>query len=113
MLRKRGHTVTVVENGRLALDALGRDRYDIVLMDVQMPELNGFEATVAIRIHEQQTGEHVPVIAMTAHAMSGDRERCLEAGMDGYITNPITMAMLVTEVERFGYGNDRERAATG
>jgi two-component system sensor histidine kinase/response regulator len=103
MLEKRGHVVTVVENGRLATDALKRESFDVVLMDVQMPEMNGLEATLRIREHELQTGRRTPIVAMTAHAMSGDRERCLEAGMDSYITKPITMAALISKVESFGH----------
>ncbi len=101
MLEKRGHGVTVVENGRLATEALIRETFDVVLMDVQMPEMNGLEATLRIRERERHTGRRTPIVAMTAHAMIGDKERCLEAGMDGYITKPITMAVLISEVERF------------
>ncbi|MCH5374659.1 MAG: response regulator, partial [Planctomycetes bacterium] len=85
LLEKRGHSVTVTTNGREALEALRHHDFDVVLMDVQMPEMDGFEATKAIRAGEQQTGEHIPIVAMTAHAMKGDREKCLEVGMDGYI----------------------------
>jgi CheY-like chemotaxis protein len=89
LLEKQGHTTTVANNGREALAALEQEDFDIVLMDVQMPEMDGFEATARIRQQEQQTGAHIPIIAMTAHAMEGDRERCLEAGMDGYVSKPI------------------------
>ena len=89
LLEKRGHTVTVAGNGKEALAALEKNTFDLVLMDVQMPEMDGFEATAAIREKEKASGHHLPVIAMTAHAMAGDRERCLEAGMDDYITKPI------------------------
>jgi two-component system sensor histidine kinase/response regulator len=102
MLKKRGHTVTVVDNGRLATEAVMHETFDVVLMDVQMPEMNGFEATLRIREQESQTGRRIPIVAMTAHAMTGDRERCIDAGMDGYITKPITMAALISEVESFG-----------
>ena len=98
MLSKRGHTVHVVDNGRLAVDAVAAEHFDIVLMDVQMPEMNGFEATAAIRAHER--GERLPIIAMTAHAMAGDRQRCLDAGMDGYVTKPVNRETLIAEVER-------------
>ena len=94
LLEKRGHAVTVVGNGRLAVDLLeetrrGGGRFDAVLMDVQMPEMDGFEATAAIREREEREGGHVPIVAMTAHAMKGDRERCLAAGMDGYVSKPL------------------------
>jgi CheY-like chemotaxis protein len=89
LLEKRHHTVIVVPNGKEALAALELEEFDLVLMDVQMPEMDGFAATVALREREKSTGRHQPVVAMTALAMSGDRERCLDAGMDGYITKPI------------------------
>ncbi|MCM3871067.1 MAG: PAS domain S-box protein [Pyrinomonadaceae bacterium] len=89
ILEKRGHSVTLATTGQEALDALAKEQFDVVLMDVQMPEMNGFAATRIIRQYEQTTGEHIPIIAMTALAMKGDRERCLEAGMDDYIAKPI------------------------
>ena len=89
MLETRGHQVVATTNGREALAALQKDTYDLVLMDVQMPEMDGLEATRAIRGLEQRTGFHQQIIALTAHAMIGDRERCLEAGMDGYLTKPL------------------------
>jgi len=89
LLEKRGHTVAVAGNGKEALTALEKQSFDLVLMDVQMPEMDGFEATIAIREKEKTSGNHVPIIAMTAHAMVGDKERCLEAGMDDYISKPI------------------------
>jgi len=99
MLSKRGHTVTVVADGREALDALEREAYDLVLMDVQMPVMGGFEATAAIRAREQQTGGHIRIVAMTAHAMNGDRERCLAAGMDGYLSKPLDPQLLYAIAE--------------
>jgi two-component system sensor histidine kinase/response regulator len=77
-----------------------------VLMDVQMPEMNGFEATAAIRERERREGgrRHTPIVAMTAHAMAGDKERCLEAGMDGYVTKPVNRETLIAEVERLAAG---------
>jgi signal transduction histidine kinase/DNA-binding response OmpR family regulator len=90
VLEKRGHSVIVVGNGKEALDALERDKYDLVLMDMQMPEMDGFQTTRTLRDREKSTGLHQPVVAMTALAMSGDRERCLAAGMDGYIPKPIS-----------------------
>jgi two-component system sensor histidine kinase/response regulator len=89
LLEKRGHHVVVTSNGKEALAALQKDTYDLVLMDVQMPEMDGLEATRTIRGLEQGTGFHQQIIALTAHAMVGDRERCLEAGMDGYLTKPL------------------------
>jgi PAS domain S-box-containing protein len=89
MLERRGHRVSVERNGRAALAALEQQTPDLVLMDVQMPEMDGFEATATIRQSERKSGKHVPIIAMTAHAMAGDRERCLAAGMDGYVSKPI------------------------
>jgi two-component system sensor histidine kinase/response regulator len=84
-----GHQVQVANNGVEAVAASQRQTFDVILMDVQMPEMNGFEATAAIREREKSTGTHIPIIAMTAHAMKGDRERCLQLGMDGYISKPI------------------------
>jgi len=81
--------VFVAANGREAMNLIERERFDIVLMDVQMPEMDGFEATAALRERERGSGEHLPVIALTAHAMRGYEERCLEAGMDGYLAKPL------------------------
>jgi CheY-like chemotaxis protein len=94
LLRRDGHFVTIVDNGAAAVAAAAAGGFDVILMDVQMPEMNGLEATAAIRARERQTGAHTPIIAMTAHAMQGDRERCLEAGMDGYISKPISTEQL-------------------
>jgi PAS domain S-box-containing protein len=94
VLERLGHKVEVVNNGR---DALGRsqaEEFDLILMDVQMPEMDGLEATTAIRAAESGTGKHVPIVAMTAHAMKGDREKCLGAGMDGYLSKPIRIGEL-------------------
>ena len=89
LLEKRGHKVMVVGNGREALAALSHKSYDLVLMDVQMPELDGISATIMLREKEKFTGTHQVVIAMTALVMKNDRERCLAAGMDGYLSKPI------------------------
>jgi signal transduction histidine kinase/CheY-like chemotaxis protein len=89
LLERRGHHVTLVDNGREAVAAVQRERFDLVLMDVQMPEMDGFEATAAIRQAEAGTGRHLPIFAMTARAMKGDEERCRLAGMDGYLPKPI------------------------
>ncbi|MES1254550.1 MAG: ATP-binding protein [Acidobacteriota bacterium] len=105
LLRRRGHVVTVVDNGLDAIDALERGPFDLVLMDVQMPMMGGFEATAEIRRREHALGHHTRIIAMTAHAMSGDRERCLAAGMDDYLSKPIDPARLYTLVERTATGS--------
>ncbi len=90
ILQKSGHEITLVSNGREALAAATQDEsFDVILMDVQMPEMDGLEATAAIREWERNAGRHTPIVAMTAHAMAGDRERCLEGGMDGYVSKPI------------------------
>src|SRR6266446_1473136 len=89
LLEKRGHTVVVAGNGREALKAFEKEDFDLLLMDLQMPEMDGFEATVAIRKKEKDRGNHLPIVALTAHAMKGDREKCLAGGMDGYHTKPI------------------------
>jgi CheY-like chemotaxis protein len=99
LLEKQGHRVVVASNGREALAALEGGGFDLVLMDVQMPEMGGLEATEEIRRREQATGRHIPIIAMTAHAMKGDRERCLEAGMDDYVSKPIQSKLLFDIIE--------------
>jgi two-component system sensor histidine kinase/response regulator len=97
--RPRGHEVTVANNGVEALAAFDRQEFDVVLMDVQMPEMGGLEATAAIRERDRQNGSHMRIVTMTAHAMTGDRERCLEAGMDGYLSKPIDPKMLYATLE--------------
>ena len=109
ILSKRGHTVRVAPNGYEAVEAFERERFDLVLMDVQMPVMGGFEATARIRAAEKGTGRHIPIIALTARAMKGDRELCLAAGMDGYLTKPIKAVALIQEVERLTAGNDPPR----
>jgi CheY-like chemotaxis protein len=101
LLEKMGHTVMVVANGRDAVLMTEEHEYSLVLMDVQMPEMGGFEATRAIREKEAFTHKHVPIVAMTAHAMKGDREQCLAVGMDGYVAKPIRPMDLAAEIERF------------
>ena len=98
LLEKRCHEVVVANNGREAVDAACNQQFDLVLMDVQMPEMDGLAATAAIRNAEQSTGRHVPIVAMTAHAMKGDRERCLQAGMDGYVAKPIRVRQLLETI---------------
>ncbi len=99
LLEKAGHTVVVAENGQEVLTTLERDPFDLVLMDVQMPVLSGLEATAAIREKEKASGGHVPIIAMTAHAMKDDRKRCLEAGMDAYVSKPIRPEVLFEAID--------------
>jgi two-component system sensor histidine kinase/response regulator len=99
VLTKRGYQVAVAENGKKAVAAFESEPFDAILMDVQMPEMNGFEATAVIREKEKGTGGHIPIIAMTAHAMKGDRERCLEAGMDEYVSKPIKPQIVVDAIE--------------
>jgi signal transduction histidine kinase/ActR/RegA family two-component response regulator len=100
LLEKQGHVVRVASNGREALEALTREAFDVALLDVQMPELDGFQATAQIRDGEKTAGGHLPIVAMTAHAMAGDRERCLAAGMDGYLAKPIDPITLAREIRR-------------
>jgi two-component system sensor histidine kinase/response regulator len=99
LLERRGHDVAVVGNGKQALAVLEKQAFDVILMDVQMPEVDGFEATAAIRKSEKSTGRHIPIIAITAHAMKGDKERCLASGMDGYLSKPIRGSDLFKLVE--------------
>jgi CheY-like chemotaxis protein len=99
MLEKQGHTVVIAGDGVKALAELERARFDVVLMDVQMPLMDGVEATAAIRKEERSTGQHIPIIAMTAHAMLGDRQRFLASGMDGYVSKPIHTQELFTAIE--------------
>ena len=103
LLEKKGHSITVVGNGREALVALSEQAFDLVLMDVQMPGLDGFEVTAAIRAEEKENGKHLPILAMTAHALQGDHERCLAAGMDGYVAKPIQPRGLYEAIERLRF----------
>jgi signal transduction histidine kinase/DNA-binding response OmpR family regulator len=100
LLQKRGHTVTVANDGEEALQTLERSAFDVVLMDVHMPRMGGFEATTAIRERERRTGAHLPIVALTALAMNGDRDECLRAGMDAYVSKPINSAELFGTLER-------------
>jgi CheY-like chemotaxis protein len=104
LLEKQGHSVEVAGSGREALAALERGNFDLVLMDVQMPVLDGFETTAVIREKEKGTGRHIPIVAMTAHAMKGDRERCLSAGMDAYVSKPIQPQELFRVIEGLALG---------
>jgi signal transduction histidine kinase/ligand-binding sensor domain-containing protein/DNA-binding response OmpR family regulator len=99
LLENRGYTVTVASNGRDALAAFEKESFDVILMDIQMPEMDGLEATAAIRVTEKSTGGHIPIIAMTAHSLVGDKERCLTGGMDGYVSKPIRTRQLFAVME--------------
>ena len=102
MLEKAGHRVDIVGDGREAVDAVRGTAYDLMLMDCLMPEMDGFEATRAIRAAEDGTGRHLPIIALTANAMPTDREACLAAGMDDYLTKPLSKPALLEALERWG-----------
>jgi CheY-like chemotaxis protein len=109
MLEKRGHRVVFASNGRDVLNVLGGESVDLILMDVQMPEMDGYEATKLIREKEKANGGHVPIVAMTAHATKGDREKCLAAGMDSYISKPISAEELFSVIENVTNGSqDKE-----
>ncbi len=95
LLEKQGHTVVPVGNGREAVGALAMQEFDLVLMDIMMPEMDGLQATARIREGERATGAHIPIVAVTANAMAGDREKCLAAGMDAYVTKPLKPAELL------------------
>jgi CheY-like chemotaxis protein len=113
ILEKHGHSAIVASNGSEAVALLERERFDLVLMDLEMPEMSGFEATAAIRGRERQTGQHIPILALTAHAMKGDRERCLAAGMDGYVAKPIRASELyqaIAELVPSAAATDKETA---
>ena len=98
VLEKAGHSVTIAGNGAEAITHVSDTEFDIVLMDVMMPEMDGISATVAIRESELGTDRHLPIVALTANAMDGDREKCLEAGMDGYVSKPIQPPILFQEI---------------
>ncbi|HEX5110397.1 MAG TPA: response regulator [Vicinamibacterales bacterium] len=99
LLKHQGHQVTIVSNGREAVERFAKEPFDLILMDVQMPEMGGFEATATIRSRERPSGAHTPIVAMTAHAMAGDRERCLAAGMDAYISKPLRPEELFSTID--------------
>ncbi len=105
LLEGRGHRVTTVSDGRQAVAKATGSAFDVILMDVQMPEMGGFEATAAIRRHERVSGRHTPIVAMTAHAMAGDRERCLAAGMDAYVSKPLRAEELLGTIDRIAGRN--------
>jgi len=99
-----GHDVVVAATGKQAVDLWEAGNFDLILMDVQMPEMDGFDATHMIRKLEKISGKHVPIVAMTAHAMKGDRAQCLQAGMDGYVSKPINQGELFETLEGFAGG---------
>lgn len=101
LLSSRGHHAVVAENGREAVDAVAEQEFDVVLMDMQMPVMDGYEATMHIRKREQDSGGHIPIVAMTAEALKGDRERCLATGMDDYVSKPITPTEMYRAIEKF------------
>ncbi len=112
VLKKWGHRVVVVSNGREALEAIDKERVDLILMDVQMPQMDGFETTELIRNREKADGGHVPIVAMTAHAMKGDRERCLAAGMDSYVSKPVRAEELFSVIESLtNRSQDKEKGS--
>ena len=100
LIENQGHLAVLVASGREALAALTKGTIDLVLMDVQMPDMDGLEATAVIRQRERHTGAHLPIVAMTAGAMQGDMERCLAAGMDAYVSKPVNLNELFTAIER-------------
>src|SRR5262245_53265401 len=100
LLQTRGHSVKLAGTGMEVLQALERDPFDVILMDVQMPDMDGFEAAAAIRTREKQIGGHIPIIAITGLATNSDRRKCLDAGMDGYLGKPIRAQELFTVVEQ-------------
>ncbi|MBN2169533.1 MAG: response regulator [Actinobacteria bacterium] len=109
LLGRKGHAVTTANNGKEALSEMEKDDFDLVLMDVQMPEMDGFEATRIIRESEQADGKHIPIVALTAHAMKGDREKCLDAGMDSYLSKPVDPNDLYKLLE--SYSEDKSKEA--
>jgi CheY-like chemotaxis protein len=115
LLEQQGHTVTVANNGKEAVAKWTEQEFDVILMDVQMVEMDGLEATAVIRTKEKHTNRHIPIVAMTAYAMKGDRERCLEAGMDDYVAKPIDRDQLyrvLREVATVAPG-DEDRQTSG
>jgi two-component system sensor histidine kinase/response regulator len=109
LLEEQGHSVVIVADGAEALAKFTYEMFDVILMDVQMPVMNGYEATQAIRLEEDRRGGHTPVIALTAHAMKGDRELCLKAGMDDYLAKPIRVQALLAVLENLQSPSSSER----
>jgi CheY-like chemotaxis protein len=109
MLRRQGHAVTIANNGEEAMDLLAKKSFDIILMDVQMPKMNGYETTQRIRQMESRTGNHVSIIGLTANSMIGDKEKCLQAGMDDYLSKPMRRQDLLQTISRVAAKNFRSR----
>jgi len=112
LLEKMGHRVTLAANGAEAAHWHAGAEFDVILMDVQMPEMNGFEATGRIREREKRTGQHVPIIALTAHAIKGDRDCCLAAGMDDYLSKPLSASLLAEKLENIARKKERKAVLT-
>jgi CheY-like chemotaxis protein len=113
LMERAGHRLTVTCNGREALAAFHKESFDLALLDVQMPEMDGFELTATIRRHEAEHGGHLPIIAMTAHAMKGDDDDCRSAGMDGYISKPIAADRLFEEIDAVRAGTRTGGVSSG
>jgi len=111
LLEKRGYSVIVAGNGGEAMEAFENNLFDVVLMDIQMPVMDGFKATAAIRAKEQLIGGHIPIIAMTAHALTGDQERCIAAGMDAYVSKPLRTSELFSTIESMLSNKDSATAS--
>ena len=110
LLEKAGHTVVCVENGQEVLDLMETEKFDLILMDVSMPEMDGYEATRRIRSAEKETSRHIPIIAMTAHALMEDRGRCSEAGMDDYISKPVNTKELFQKIDIYASASVEPKA---
>jgi len=110
LLEKHGYSAATAQNGKEALEILEGERFDLILMDVQMPVMDGLEATRLIRAKERATGGHIPIVALTAHAMKGDRERCLAAGADDYVAKPIRIADVIAAMGR-AFSSQRDASA--
>jgi CheY-like chemotaxis protein len=110
LLAKEGHTVTAARTGMEALNLYEHGVFDLILMDIQMPDMDGFQVTAEIRQRERMTGEHIPIIAVTAHAIRGDRERCLDAGMDEYLSKPIRPGELTAVIRKVSTSRTRQRS---
>lgn len=111
ILEKQGHRVTTAKNGRVAIERWEKKPFDLVFMDIQMPEMDGYTATAAIRARERETGRHVPIAAMTAYAMQGDGDKCLAAGMDAYLTKPVNANEILMTIRRLAGRKESVREA--